>query len=149
MVLRVVGPSGTKELSIADLKAMSAVDGWGGWKNQLGNITAPMQWRGVPVKALMQLVGGGGSVDVVASDGYEQSFSSAELDGAVPMYDPVTGADVSSISGSLSAIVAYSQNGKAIGSGEGPLRIAFVSPQKDQVTDGSSWAKWVVRINVK
>lgn len=148
VVLRVTGPSGTKELSMADLKAMSSTEGWGGWKNQLGNITAPTLWRGVSVRALMDLVGGGGSIVVVASDGYEQAFSSGEVDGGIVMYDPATGDTITSISGELSAIVAYSEGGKAIGSGQGPVRIAFVSPEKDQVTDGSNWVKWVVKINV-
>ena len=44
---------------MAELKAMPAIQGWGGWKNQFGNITAPMQWQGVSVRALMELVGGG------------------------------------------------------------------------------------------
>jgi hypothetical protein len=148
VVLRVTGPSGAKELSMADLKAMPSVEGWGGWKNQLGNITAPTLWRGVSVRALMDLVGGGGSIVVVASDGYEQAFSSGEVDGAIAMYDPATGDTITSISGGLSTIVAYSEGGKAIGSSQGPIRIAFVSPEKDQVTDGTNWVKWVVKINV-
>ena len=105
---------------MADLKAMSSTEGWGGWKNQFGNITAPTLWRGVSVSALMDLVGGGGSAIVVASDGYEQTFSSGELDGGVTMYDPATGGEISSNSGGLRAIVAYSEGGKAIGSGQGP-----------------------------
>ena len=86
---------------MADLKAMSYTEGWGGWKNQLGNITAPTFWRGVSVTALMDLVGGGNSIVAVASDGYEQTFSAAEVGGAIAMYDPVTGDTVTSITGSL------------------------------------------------
>jgi len=147
-VLTVSGPSGTKELSMADLKAMSATSGYGGWKNQLGNITAPVSWKGVSVRALMELVGGGGSVTVIASDGYEQTFSGGELSGGINMYDPTSGEAITGISGSLRGIVAYAKSGGAIGSGEGPLRIAFVSPEKDQVTDGSMWVKKVIRIEV-
>jgi hypothetical protein len=133
---------------MADLKAMSYTEGWGGWENQLGNITAPTFWRGVSVTTLMELAGGGGSVVVVASDGYQQTFTAAQLGGAIAMYDPVTGDAVSSISGKLRAIVAYSGNGAAIGSDQGPLRIAFVSPGQDQVTDGGNWVKWVVELRV-
>jgi hypothetical protein len=147
-VLTVSGPSGTKELSMADLKAMSATSGYGGWKNQLGNITAPVSWKGVSVRALMELVGGGGSVTVEASDGYTQTLSSGELSGDTNMYDPATGEAISSISGSLGVIIAYAMGGGAIGSGQGPLRLAFVSPEKDQVTDGSMWAKMVIRMKV-
>jgi DMSO/TMAO reductase YedYZ molybdopterin-dependent catalytic subunit len=148
VVLEVAGPSDTRDFSMTELKALPATEGWGGWKNQFGNITAPMQWRGVSVRALMDLVGGGNSIVAVASDGYEQSFSGAEINGDVPMYNPSSGDAVSSISGTLSIIIAYSQGGAAIGSAQGPVRIALVSPQKDQVTDGTSWVKWVVKIKV-
>ena len=133
---------------MAELKAMPYVEGWGGWKNQLGNITAPTFWRGVSVTALTELAGGGSSIVAVASDGYEQPFSAGELGGAIAMYDPVTGDTVSTIGGNLLAILAYAENGAAIGSGQGPLRIAFVSPGKDQVTDGGKWVKWVVELRV-
>jgi hypothetical protein len=133
---------------MAELKGMSSVEGWGGWKNQLGNITAPTLWKGVTVAALAQLVGGGGGVVIVASDGYEQPFTAAELAGGVAMYHPSTGSQISTIEGSLKVIVAYSQSGAPIGADYGPLRIAFVSPENEQVTDGSSWVKWVVELRM-
>ena len=148
IVLTVTGPSGSKKFTMAQLKALGSASGYGGWKNRVGNITAPMSWKGVSLSALMDQVGGGSSVQVTASDGYQQSFSSGELSGGVTMYDPATGDPVTSINGKLRVIVAYSQGGSAIGSGEGPLRIAFISPEKDQVTDGSNRAKPVVSIKV-
>lgn len=149
VVLRVVGPSGTEGLSMADLKAMPSAEGWGGWKNQLGNITSPTRWKGVPVSAFVALAGGAGPVIVVASDGYQQTLSGAQLNGAVSMYDPATGDTITSSDGGLQVIVAYSQDGAPIGSDYGPLRIAFVSSGQDQVTDGSNWVKWVVELRVK
>ncbi len=149
VAITVSGPSGTKELSMAELKAMSAVSGYGGWKNQLGNITAPVSWKGVSVKSLLDLVGGGSSCRVVASDGYEAVLSSAELSGQSNLYDPSTGEAISSISGSLRVIVAYAKSGSALSSGEGPLRIAFVSSEKDQVTDSDQWVKKVVAIKAR
>lgn len=148
VVLTLVGPSGTKELSMADLKGMSASSGYGGWKNQLGNITGPTSYKGVKITALMDLVGGGGSVTVTASDGYEQTLSASELAGDTNLYDPTTGEQITSISGSVRAILAYSKGGSAIGSGDGPLRVAFVSPEKDQVTDSAMWVKMVIKIKV-
>ena len=148
-ILTVTGPSGTQELSMAQLKAMPATEGFGGWKNKIGNITGPMPWKGVSVRSLMDLVGGGSSITVVASDGYEETLSASELAGGVTMYDPATKQAITSISGNLSVILAYSQNGAAIGSSDGPLRIAFVSSGQDQVTDGSNWEKLVVAIKVK
>ncbi len=148
-ILSITGPSGTVELSMGELKAMPATEGYGGWKNKVGNITDPMPWKGVSVQTLMDLVGGGSSITVVASDGYQETLSASELSGGVTMYNPATKEAITSISGTLSVIVAYSQNGAAIGSSEGPLRIAFVSLGQDQVTDGSNWEKLVVGIKVK
>jgi hypothetical protein len=148
VVLTLTGPSGTVELTMAELRALSASSGYGGWKNQLGNITAPVSYKGVRVTTLMELVGGGGSVTVIASDGYEQTLSGSELAGEVNLYDPATGEQITSISGGVKTILAYAKGGSAIGSSEGPLRIAFVSPEKDQVTDSSAWVKMVVKIKV-
>jgi hypothetical protein len=145
-ILTLVGPSGTKKLSMADLKAMSASSGYGGWKNQLGNITGPMSWKGVRVSALRDLVGGSGSVTVIASDGYEQTLSASVIAGDTNLYDPTTGDQISG--GSVKAILAYSQSGSALSSSDGPLRIAFVSAEKDQVTDSAMWVKLVVKIKV-
>lgn len=149
IVLTVVGPSGTEQLSMADLKAMWATSGYGGWKNQLGNITPPVSWKGVALTNLIDLVGGGSSVVVTASDGYEQSLSAGELSGAVTTYDPATGEQITGINGSIAVIVAYAKGGSAITGDEGPLRIAFVSPAKDQVTDSAMWVRMVNRITVR
>jgi len=149
IVLTVTGPSGTEELSMADLKAIWATSGYGGWKNQLGNITAPVSWKGVALTNLMDLVGGGNEVLVIAADGYEQPLSAAEVGGAVTTYNPATGEEISSISGSITVIVAYAKGGSAIGGDEGPLRIAFVSPEKDQVTDSFRWVRMVTKITVR
>ncbi len=144
VVLTLVGPSGTKTFTMAQLKALPAVSGYGGWKNQLGNITAPMSWKGPSMSSLVKLVGGGGSVTVVASDGYSSSI----VPGASKAtYDPATGESISGIA--VTAILAYSKNGGAMGGDEGPLRVAFVSPEQNQVTDGSEWARMVVELRVK
>jgi DMSO/TMAO reductase YedYZ molybdopterin-dependent catalytic subunit len=148
-ILSVTGPSGTREFSMADLQALPATEGYGGWKNKAGVITAPMPWKGVSVRTLMNLVGGGTSVTVTASDGYEETLSADELNGGVTTYNPATGQEIDKISGTLSVIVAYQQDGAAISPADGPLRIAFVSPGQDQVTDGNGWEKWVVGIKVK
>ena len=144
-VLTVSGPSGTKELSMADLKAMPASSGYGGWKNQLGNITAPTSWKGVSLRSLMELAGGGGSVTIVASDGYAATLSSGQAAGSVATYDPATG-EPNSVS--VKAIIAYAKGGGSLGSGEGPLRLAFISSEQNQVTDSDMWVKKVAQIEV-
>jgi hypothetical protein len=145
-VLKISGPSGSKELSMAELKAMSATSGYGGWKNQLANITAPTSWTGVSLRSLMELVGGGGSVTVVASDGYTATLSAGQVAGEVTTYDPSTGEEIGGVS--VRAIVAYAKEGGSLGSSEGPLRIAFVSSEQNQVTDSDTWVRMVTELRV-
>ena len=144
--LKISGPGGVRELSMAELKAMPATSGYGGWKNELSNITAPASWMGVALTTLMESVGGGGSVTVVASDGYTMTLSAGQARGAVNTYDPATGEPLSGVG--VRAIVAYAKGGAALGSGEGPLRIAFVSSDSNQVTDSDMWVKYVVELRV-
>ena len=143
-MLTLSGPSGTKTFTMAELKALPAVSGYGGWKNQVGNITQPAAWKGPSLSSLMKLVGGGSTVTVIASDGYSSTVIPGASKGT---YDPATGESTQGIS--VTAILAYSKDGGAIGGEEGPLRIAFVSPEKNQVTDGSDWARMVVELRVK
>jgi len=132
---------------MTELKGLPSTSGYGGWKNQLGNITGPNAYKGVSLRALMDLVGGGGSVTVVASDGYSMSISAAEAGGGVTTYDPSTGEPVTGIS--VKAIVAYTKDGKGLGTKDGPLRIAFVSAEKNQVTDSDRWVKQVVELRIR
>jgi hypothetical protein len=148
-ILSVSGPSGTVDLSMAELKAMPATEGYGGWKNVLNNIMGPLLWKGVSIDALMDLVGGGSSVTVTASDGYQTTLSADELNGGVTMYDPATGNTITTIGGKLSVIVAYQESGAALSSDQGALRIALVSPGQDQVTDSRNWVQQVVAIKVQ
>jgi hypothetical protein len=46
-------------------------------------------------------------------------------------------------------ILAYEAEGAALNSDEAPLRIGFVSPAADQVTDSRLWESQVVKIEVE
>ncbi len=46
-VLTVTGSTGAQEFTMDDIKALPAVEGYGGWKNRLGNVTGPLIWKGV------------------------------------------------------------------------------------------------------
>jgi hypothetical protein len=94
----------------------------------------------------MELVGGGGSVTVVASDGYTATLSADQIAGAVTTYDPSTGAETNGVS--VRAIVAYTKGGGSLGSSEGPLRVAFISSEQNQVTDSDMWVRMVVELRV-
>jgi len=149
VLLSVTGPSGTQEFTMAQLKALQPTEGYGGWRNVLGNITGPKFYRGISIRDLMDLVGGGTKITATASDGYEQRFDAAAVSGNVEMYDPITGAVITAITGQLTMILAYGVDGEALASDEGGLRIAFVSDQNEQVTPSGNWVKQVVAIRVE
>ncbi len=152
LALTVVGPSGTKVFSMTDLKAMPSVEGQGGYKNKVGTIVGPDPNTGVSLTALLAEVGGlpeGCGIKVIATDGYANSFTHAQVvDGDFPMYDPTTGNPITTITGSLQMILAYALDGNPLDPGIAPLRVALVSPAAEQVTDSKYWAKMVARIEV-
>ncbi len=147
-VLTLTGPAGTQEFSMAELQALPATEGYGGWKNRVGTIVGPDVYRGAAIDYLMGLVGGGTAITVVASDNYELEFDEDAVDGVVTMYDPTTGDEITDIDGELTMILTYSVNGDPLPSENGALRIGFVSPMNDQVTYSGNWAKLVARIEV-
>jgi hypothetical protein len=52
VILKLEGLSGTKSLTLNDLKALPATDGWGGIKSSTGKITVPEMYKGVSLAAL-------------------------------------------------------------------------------------------------
>jgi DMSO/TMAO reductase YedYZ molybdopterin-dependent catalytic subunit len=97
------------------------------------------RYRGVPVSAVLSLVGAPGGdalrgkalashVRVDAADGYRVSFSLAELDAGV---------------GATDAIVAFERDGQPLGSEIGPFRIVVPTDKR-----GARWARQVVSIRV-
>lgn len=48
-ILKITGTTGTVELSMAELKAMTATEGYGGYRSsKTGNITGPQLYKGAP-----------------------------------------------------------------------------------------------------
>lgn len=149
MTLRLVSPSGTERLTVTDLAELPATEGYGGFKNKLGNITGPSLYKGVTIAELMDRVGGGTTVTMYASDGYAKELTPEETQGQVLQYDPVTGGSLTGIA-PLTLILAYQMAGSPLTYDDGgPLRSAFVGPEAIQVTDSKLWIKHVVKIVVE
>jgi len=146
--LELHGPGGTMLLSLEDLMAMPPVEGFGGMINRQGIVTGPFACTGVSVQALLELVGGGDTASVHALDGYSRNFSADDLAGGVPAFDPLTGDELDGFAGGLTLIVAYLVDGDSWAPTDGPLRMAYVSPDADQVTGSGYWVKQTVRIAV-
>ncbi len=153
VVLEVVGPTGTRSYTMAEIKALPVTQGYGGMKSSTGRITPPTMVKGVLVEDLFAEVGGAPAdmaVGIMAKDGYEMTVSVAQLQsGRFLTYDMATG-DEFEYQHTLQALVAYEIDGQPIDpTADGPLRLAIVSSERNQVTDGHWWVKWVTRLATK
>jgi DMSO/TMAO reductase YedYZ molybdopterin-dependent catalytic subunit len=152
-ILEVVGPAGSKTLTLDEIRALPAVTGWAGIKNSVGKITQPTLHKGVALEELFKLVGGAGpeyAIEVTAKDGFATSLSYDEgIKGNLITYDPISGNEIK-IGDALQVIVAYERDGQPLPEeSDGSLRLAVISPRNNQVTDGHWAVKWVVKIAVK
>jgi hypothetical protein len=149
-MLEIVGPAGSKALTLDEVRALPAVKGWAGIKNSVGKITQPVLHKGVLLEELCNLVGGAVpeyAIDVIAKDGYVTALSYDEvIRGNLITYDPISGNEIK-IGDALQVIVAYERDGQPLPeASEGPLRLAVISPRNNQVTDGHWAVKWVRQI---
>ena len=152
-VLEIVGPATTLSLTMSDLLALPVTEGYAGIKSSTGKITPPVPFKGVALKDLAAAIGGmdaASGFSVVAEDGYAITFSYDQIqNGTFIAYDTATGAELKNPV-ELTAILAYEVDGQPLNPKEdGNLRLAIVSPELNQVTDGHWSVKWVNKIEVK
>ena len=143
----------TKSLTMDELKALPATEGYAGIKSSTGKITPPVMVKGVALKDLAELIGGmdeTSGFNVVAEDGYSITYSFDQLqNGSFIAYDPATGAELKNPV-ELTVILAYEADGKPLDpKQDGTLRLAIVSDELNQVTDGHWAVKWVNKLEVK
>jgi len=139
-----------KTLALEEIKEMPSVEGWGGRMRSTGDIEGPFKLKGVSIMELCDMVGGinpDTAVKVISRDGYAMTFSYKQVkESDFITYDPVSKNEVSH--DELQMILAYQTDGKEmtfeLG---GPLRLAILG-EKNQVTDGHWWSKWVERIEL-
>jgi DMSO/TMAO reductase YedYZ molybdopterin-dependent catalytic subunit len=152
-VLEIVGETETKSLTMDELKALPATEGYAGIKSSTGKITPPIMMKGVALKDLAELIGGMDETkgfNVVAEDGYSITYSNDQIqNGAFISYDPATGEELKNPV-ELTAMIAYEADGKPFDARQdGTLRLAIVSKELKQVTDGHWAVKWVNKLEVK
>jgi hypothetical protein len=152
-VLEIAGEAEVKSLSMEELKALPTTEGYAGIKSSTGKITPPVMMKGVALKDLAELIGGmdeTNGFNVVAEDGYSITYSYDQLqNGSFIAYDPATGAELKNPV-ELTAILAYEADGKPFDpKQDGALRLAIVSADLTQVTDGHWAVKWVNKLEVK
>ncbi len=152
-VLEIVGPAQELSLTMEDLLALPATEGYAGIKSSTGKITPPVMFKGVALKDLADLIGGmdeSTGFSVVAEDGYSITYSYDQIfNGSFIAYDPATGQELKNPV-ELTAILAYEADGQPLDPDQdGTLRLAIVSADLNQVTDGHWSVKWVNRLEVK
>ncbi len=149
MSLTVISANGTEVvLNETGISGLPSYRGYGGFKNQLGNLKGWGNYTGISLDTLCNLVGGltnTSYVKIVAADNYSKAFTFAEVNGDFVTYD-VTGAEVPH-SQPLVPIVAYYFNDLNVPSSDGPLRMAIVGPE-ELATNSTYWVKMVVRVEV-
>ncbi len=139
-------------ISEADFMQRTQTEGYGGWLTSVGSIAAPIIWTGVSVLDLLEDIGGlpdGAGLRIVASDDYAMTLSHDQAQGRkLATFDPQSGEAIE-YDKDLILILAYENaNGTLTEDDGGPLRLAFVSEQAEQLTDGHWWIKQVARIEV-
>lgn len=153
-ILTIEGLEETAELTMEDIEGLESIKAYGGWITTTGSITIPAEYTAVELTTLCDLVGGvseGQAISVVAEDGYEMTFSYAQLtDAEFVTYDTSTGDEKADAAGPLTLALAYSRDGGALDEKEdGTLRVGIFGPEPDSVTDGHWWVKWVSKIVIK
>jgi len=150
MTLTVVGLNGTTvTLNSTAMGNLESITSLGALVTSAGHINTVLNYTGVPIVTLCNLVGGitnETSVTIVASDGYSMVFTYDQIMGGYTTYDPATGNEVPHDQ-ALTTIIAYFRNGTALSEDEGPLRVAIVGPE-GLITDGHFWIKDVTRLEV-
>ncbi|HNR96452.1 MAG TPA: hypothetical protein PKH89_05690 [Anaerolineae bacterium] len=153
VVLELVGPTGTKTLTMDELKALPVEEGWSGYKNSVGRITLPERYKGVSMEYLCSLVGGltpERAVEMVGADGYFMTLSYKEaMEGKLVTYDPGTGKEIQ-FNEPLKTIIAFEREGQPLpAASDGALRFAAISARNNQLIDGHWTVKWLAKLVLK
>jgi len=151
--LEMAGISSSRSLTLGDIRALPAVEGWGGIKSSTGKITPPARFKGIALSKLAEQVGGLSAdqgLRLVAKDGYAMTLSADQvMNGTFIAYDPGTGDEIKSPD-KLTAILAYESEGKPLPEdSDGAFRLMVISEKNNQVVDGHWSVKWVTRVEIK
>lgn len=137
-------------LTHPELRALPAAEGYGYSVSTVGIKYGPNRYRGVLLADLIEMAGGAGTDDLIyvsAEDGYLWVFDRDQVNGKEFFTFDENLREVTPPP--LRVILAYEQDGKPLAYEDGgPLRLVVISENSDVITEGSSWVKWVDRIEV-
>ncbi|UCE90769.1 MAG: molybdopterin-dependent oxidoreductase [Methanobacteriota archaeon] len=138
----------SEPLTMTELAKRNLSSGTGYYMKSTGTIVGPLDFTGVPVRDLVDLVydGDNYSLDAVAwpPDTYQMTYSTAQVEnGTFPVYDldgTLLGPQ------DLTMMLAIERDGARLPYDE--LRIVVVDDESAPVTDGHFWTKMVMELNV-
>jgi len=149
VVLTLTKGQTSKEYTLTQLKALSAVSGSGGTMSSTGKITGPNNIRGVAINTILEAVGGiseGEAIRVEAKDGYSMTISQKQMaENNFTTFNATSSQEVAH--GDLTVILIYEQNGQPLDESAGPLRLGIAS-DSGTITEGHWWVKWVIKLDV-
>ncbi|MCM2467023.1 molybdopterin-dependent oxidoreductase [Methanoculleus oceani] len=138
-------------LTLAEIRALPAVEGYGYSVSTVGIKYGPNRYRGVLLSDLVETAGGAGADDLIyvsAEDGYLWVFDTAQLRGEEFFTFDENLREIPAPP--LNVILAYDRDGEPLAYEEGgPLRLVVITESPDVITEGSPWVKWVDRIEVR
>jgi hypothetical protein len=150
--LTLVGTNGQqKVLNEKDIEGLQSYTAKGGLKSSGGEIQDYGTYQGVPVTELLNLVGGmtnDETLTVTGSDGYSMVYTYNQTVNAqgFTTYNPLTGSEESPTK-PLTLVLAYYENGSALTSADGSLRLVVLGPD-GLLTEGHFWVKWVTTMAI-
>ena len=149
--LTLVGREGREVvLSYDEVVTLPSVENRAGFFSSVGTVYGPYTVRGVPLDALLNLVGGMTPSDVLfvaAKDGYSCVFDYAQLNGDIATFQPDTLKMVPE--GEVRYLLIFEQDGEPLPEDSGgPLRLAVANPE-GLLTEGHWWVKWVKRLEIR
>ncbi len=146
----------------SQLAALGTYSGYAGILNNANVVTGPDPVQGVKLSVVLADAFGAQGVTAQQTlyvyspspDPYSQKVSNDQLYSASPrnctMYDGTTKQQVTSLPGTLSTVLVWSENNQALPSDEGPLRFYVADSQNDNaVMVGSESVFDVTALNVK
>jgi len=150
VALTIVNGTQTKTMTMADIQALTPVTGSTGFIESSGKIDFPYDLQGAALTDILNKVGGitaNDAVKISAKDGYSMTLSYNQVMNGTefPIYNATTGKEEPA-AGKVVVFIAYEQDGQAINTDIGPLRMCIMAP--GQLTDGQWWVKWVQTITV-
>lgn len=149
VILSLVSDSVNNNYTMADLVDLPSISGLGGYKKTTGTLVGPSTYKGVSIISLLNDIGGmlsTSDLTIRATDGYSVTYSYSMIAGKVTAYDNETGTNLGI--NEFEMIVAYEQDGNALATDDGPLRIAYLSDE-GYLSDGNLWAKKIQEIEIK